>query len=310
MSGHRSSQTDFNPPTRPARLRRSACGRSSSAWRGAAILFLALWVVSRAVVACGGEVADGPAKDESVKQRLELMRNAIDDFQVRTFEAEPAEPLKFCDRPLLRYDDQTRPGDGAQALLDATAWRLGETGRPRAIVTFEIYPINEARAVMTYEFVSLSPLALEMKNSRGLVWRPASTELKMAPLPEAPKPGDAKRARLAQMRKLARRVDAQADWRGEKVECRLLSQPIDRYDDAAAGVVDGAIFVFANGTNPEMGLILECSEERWSYGVFRLTAATLFAELDGKSFDLPPKPTGNPVEAPYAGMRLTIDLPE
>ncbi len=310
MSGHLSSRTVFYPPRRPARGRRSAERRSGSDWRGAAILLWTLWIALPAVVGRGGEDASGPAKDESVKQRLELMRNAIDDFQVRSFEGESTEPPKFRNRPLLRYDDQTRPGDGAQALLDATAWRLGETGRPRAIVTLEIYPVNEATAVMTYEFVSLSPWALEMKNSRGLLWRPASTELTMAPLPEAPKPADTKRARLAQMRQLARRFASQADWRGEKVECRLLTQPIDRYDDAAAGIVDGAIFVFANGTNPEMGLVLECSEEHWSYGVFRLTAATLFAQLDGKSFDPPSKRAGNPVEAPTVGMRLSIDLPE
>jgi hypothetical protein len=59
-----------------------------------------------------------------------------------------------------------------------------------------------------------------------------------------------------------------------------------------------------------MGLLLERSEKLWSYGVFRLTAATLCAQFDGKSFDLPSKRAGNPVEAPTTGMRLTIDLPE
>jgi hypothetical protein len=112
------------------------------------------------------------------------------------------------------------------------------------------------------------------------------------------------------MRQLARRFTVQAEWRGEKTDCRLLTQPIDRYDDETAGIVDGAVFVFANGTNPEMGLLLECSEELWSYGVFRLTAAKLWAQRDGRSFDLPSKRTENPIEAPTTGMRLSIDLPE
>jgi len=264
-----------------------------------------------AVVARGGEDEDGPLKDEPAKQRLEIMRKAIDDFHLRPLQSESTETMKFRKESLLRYDDKTRPGDGgAQALLDATAWRLGEAGRPLAIVTLEIYPLRKATAVMTYEFVSLSPLAFEMKNSRGVIWTPSGTELMMAPLPEAPEPADTKRSRLAQMRQLARRFTAQAEWRGEKIECRLLAQPIDRYDDEAAGIIDGAVFVFANGTNPEMGLLLECSDKFWSYGVFRLTAATLCAQFDGKSFDLPSKRAGNPVEAPTTSTRLSIDLPE
>jgi hypothetical protein len=208
-------------------------------------------------------------KDEPAKQRLDIMRKAIDDFHLHPLQSESTETVKFRKEPLLRYDDKTRPGDGgAQALLDATAWRLGETGRPLAIVTLEIYPLRKAMAVMTYEFVSLSPLAFEMKNSRGVIWTPSRTELTMVPLPEAPELADTKRFRLAQMRQLARRFTAQA------------------------------------------GLLLERSEKFWSYGVFRLTAATLCAQFDGKSFDLPSKHAGSPVEAPTTSTRLSIDLPE
>lgn len=74
--------------------------------------------------------------------------------------------------------------------------------------------------------------------------------------------------------------------------------------------MDGAIFVFANGTNPEMGLLLECSEKQWSYGVFRMAWASLFAQFDGKSFDVPAKGPGLPVDAPYTAAGHPIALPE
>lgn len=260
---------------------------------------------------CAGGEPETPKADRAAKVRLEMMRKVINDFDVRSLQFEPAAALKFRQEPLLRYNDPSRPGDqGAQSLLDATVWRLGEMGRPTAIVTLEVYPRSEATAVMSYEFISLSPLRFEIKNSHGVTWTPSSTQLKMALLPDAPEPVDTKRSRLAQMRQLARRFTAQAEWRGDKAECRLLAQPIDRYDDEATGIVDGAVFVLANGANPEMGLLLECSEKHWSYGVLRLTAATLSAQLDGRSFDLPSKAAGNPVLAPTTGMQHEIELPQ
>lgn len=273
---------------------------------------VALIVLLTAATVGGAEDEPEASKaNRAAKARLEMMRTLIDDFQVRSSQVEPPAALKFGEKPILRYDDQTRPGDkGVQALLDATVWRLGETGRPLAVVTLEIYPSREAKAVLGYEFVSLSPLAFEMKNSRGVAWRPASAALTMAPLADAPKPADTKRARLGQMRQLARRFTAQGEWQGVKVEYRLLVQPIDRYDDMATGVLDGAVFVFANGTNPELGLLLECSDREWSYGVFCLTAATLTVQLDGKSFDAPPTGSANTIEAPHTGTQHWIELPE
>ncbi|HUY92271.1 MAG TPA: hypothetical protein VMV10_26255 [Pirellulales bacterium] len=90
----------------------------------------------------------------------------------------------------------------------------------------------------------------------------------------------------------------------------MLPQPIDRYEDAAAGITDGAIFVFANGTNPEMGLVLECSGKEWSYGAFRLTSAALFAEFDGKRILELAKLSGDPVNGSYTGAREWVELPE
>lgn len=278
--------------------------------RIAPIVALGLLLHATAIRSAEEEPPDAKA-DRAAKARLEMMRKTIDDFHVRSSQIESPAALKFRDEPILRFNDQSRLGDnGALALLDATAWRLGETGRPLAIVTLEIYPFNEATGVLTYEFVSLTPSAFEMKNSRGVTWIPSDTQLTMTPLADAPAPADTKRSRLVQLRQLARRFTAQEELRGEKIELRMLSQPIDRYDDAESGILDGAIFVFANGTNPEMGLLLECSDKLWSYGVFRLASATLFAGFDGKSFDVPPKGPGYPADAPYTATRHQIALPE
>ncbi|HEX5443787.1 MAG TPA: hypothetical protein VFW87_08165, partial [Pirellulales bacterium] len=98
--------------------------------------------------ASAGEGSEAPKADRAVKARLEMMQEVIDDFQVRSAQIESPAALRFRQHPLLRYNDQTRPGaGGAQALLDATAWRLGEHGRPLAVVTLEVYPDSEKTAV-------------------------------------------------------------------------------------------------------------------------------------------------------------------
>jgi hypothetical protein len=61
-----------------------------------------------------------------------------------------------------------------------------------------------------------------------------------------------------------------------------LTQPIDRYRSAAEKIVDGAIFAFANGTNPEVGVVFETDGQRWQYGALRLTSAEASVWLDGR----------------------------
>lgn len=272
---------------------------------------LALAILLHSTASRGAEEELPTSKAEmAAKARLVMMRKSIDDFQVRSSRIESPAALKFREEPILRYNDQSRlPDNGAQALLDATVWSLGETGRPTALITLEIYPTGEAAGWLTYEFVSLTPSAFQMENSHGYVWIPSGTKLTMAPLADAVVPSDTKRSRLVQLRQLARRFTAQEQLGAEKIELRLMTQPIYRYDDEAAGILDGAVFVFANGTNPEMGLLLECSDKQWSYGVCRLASAALFAQFDGKPFDVPPKGPGYPADAPYTATRHPIALP-
>jgi hypothetical protein len=236
------------------------------------------------------------------------MREAIDGFRITATGINADSAPKFSGRPLLRYNDGTR---GFRGLLDATAWRLGESGRPKAIVTLEIYPVDQAKALLQFEFVSLASDMLELRSPLGVRWVPRGAELSLAEFEEASQPGTTLRARLVQMRELARRFAVQEILpNGERIELRLLSQPIDRYGDPAADILDGAVFVFANGTNPEVGLLLECSEEKWSYGFFRLSAAKLLAQLDARSILESAAPSDWAADAPYTATGIAIALPE
>ncbi len=238
------------------------------------------------------------------KKRLEIMQSAIDAFVVNSKEIESEKALALGKKPQLRYDDQVRN------LLDAGVWRIGEGGRPTAFITIELYGAGEGRALLTYEFISLSKSNFSMISMKGAAWSPAGTELEMLPLTDAPVAGDSEASRLVQMREIARKVKAVQTYKGQKIELRLLPQPIDRYRDKALQITDGAVFVFANGTNPEMGMLVETDGKKWTYGIFRMSTAPIAVDIDGKVAPGIPPNAAYGESRPYTATRHGVRLPD
>jgi hypothetical protein len=91
------------------------------------------------------------------------------------------------------------------------------------------------------------------------------------------------------MNEFARRFSANGVYRNgeETVELRLMDRPLSRFSDPDHGLVDGAFYAFAGGTNPEVLLIVECRQEgsakpAWFHGFARLGAGRLEARLGEK----------------------------
>ena len=76
------------------------------------------------------------------------------------------------------------------------------------------------------------------------------------------------------------------DFKGEKSELRLMTQPLIRYQPTAGPATDGAIFSLAVGTDPEALLILEARHAgealRWEFAFARFHFVTLVAQHAGK----------------------------
>jgi hypothetical protein len=91
--------------------------------------------------------------------------------------------------------------------------------------------------------------------------------------------------RARQMKAIARKFTASASSKKiPYVELRLVDQPLHRYADADHGLIDGAVFSFAAGTNPELLLLVDCRRESkgnlvWQYGCARMSAANLEAKI-------------------------------
>ncbi len=261
---------------------------------------------------CIATRADLAADDDpQAQKRMELMQAAVGSLEAKSTDLKLTPGAK----PLLRYSDPTRGGIGIKnvpmvnVLLDAGVWRLGGEGRPTALVTLEAYrgPKGE---VLSYEFLSLTPAKFTLKHrTEDVSWDATGSGVEIKPLPDAPKPAGTAPGRLAQMRQLARRFAATELYNGEPVECRLIAQPIDRYSSDANRTTDGAIFAFAHGTNPEVGVVLECDAEGWLYGVVRLTTAEATVTLDGKQvakFEV--YRTRGRTEGPYSYVTHAIKL--
>jgi hypothetical protein len=180
-------------------------------------------------------------------------------------------------------------------------WRLGDAGRPQALVTLEYWlraETNEPRLML--EFVSFTTDKFELKSEKDpTVWRADGTAPEFAALPGAPRPATSEKLRLIQLRNLARRFTASEKHLGEFASLRLLPQPIDRYDDAKHGILDGAAFVFAYGTNPEVAMLIECEKDNWRYALMRMSWAETIIKLDDQEVARFAQLTNFPKSGPY-----------
>src|SRR5262249_53968090 len=141
---------------------------------------------------------------------------------------------------------------------DSTLWIWGTSGRPAAIVAIEHYPKNPDAKRWLCEVASLSNERISVECGREIDWTANKPGLELARVVGAPAPAEQPAARLTQIRQLQRRFSAheKASIEG-RIELRPLAKPLHRYQDAEAGIVEGAIVSFVNGTNPEVLLVLE-----------------------------------------------------
>ena len=91
------------------------------------------------------------------------------------------------------------------------------------------------------------------------------------------------------MKDISRHFQAHEFWdpNNSRYELRLLTQPVYRYQDDAANIVDAGVFVFAHGTNPEVLMLIEAIQDNgsasWHYDFIRLGSAEMHVHWDEKS---------------------------
>lgn len=224
--------------------------------------------------AAAREPDDSRAQERASAQRLEVMRELVQQFSAQPLDDAARADLTLRDEPIMRYNDPARN------LMDGSVWRVGETGRPHALITVELIS-QQDRYMASYEFLAVEPPAFRGR-FRQFIWQPPQAFAEFQPIPEVPSPSATARGRLTQMKQLARRFAAYQRLGQDKYTLRMLPQPVDRYQPSDEDAADGAAFAFTYGVNPEVLLLIETDGSRWQFACLRLSVARLMVDLDGE----------------------------
>jgi hypothetical protein len=214
-------------------------------------MLLALLILSSRSAA--QDVATEPT-DASVREKWQASYKKIAESIVMQH---GKQPLKLVEQPLRFYTNPVRSNDQHGAIF---LWT--EEGRPAVIgsIWSALNLQNPAVRFVTHEWHSLlSDPDVSATRDGQAVWTSGQAGIAWEPLSGAPLPAASKSARLVQMRAIARRYSATIQTQGES-ELRLMEQPLFRYAEGTADVVDGAIFDFAMTTDPELLLLVEARD--------------------------------------------------
>lgn len=232
------------------------------------------------LVVSGSGGADPPAPDEEPKKLNELIEKSVHWYDVfPTAEA----TTRLVPQPVLRWRNVVRGQEGEAMMV---VWP--HNGRPAAMAS--IYPW---RGKMSHEFDSLSREAKVIARDKDrVIWSPESAGVEFKDMPAAPKPAKTPAERLRQMKALAERFTAtMTGWQGDDADqeqLRLLPRPLYRYDFKNAkepdpDLLDGALFAYVQGTDPEVVLVLEAigkvEKAVWQYAFVRATHGGLEVKL-------------------------------
>lgn len=220
------------------------------------------------------------AQDRAADLSLPRMRRRALSLTMRTGGESETVAVPLQAEPLLHYSD---PGG---ITTDATIWAWGKTGRPLALCAI-FYERKSAREEKwSCELTALADERQMVEATSGWKWTPVKSDVEFLPVPGAPAPSETARLRRRQMNEIAASFIVSETFNAERTDqLRLMPRSLYRYSDADHGLIDGALYAFANGTNPEALLIVECrssdaSAAAWKYGFARLGAAQLQAKLD------------------------------
>jgi len=259
----------------------------------------------------GALAQDSPEVMAAREARLKSMQQIAERFKVHVIKDDKPQAVPLLEAPLLRFNDPARE------FHDATLWGWGEAGRPLCLLAIEQYGDRA-----WFECISLSSANSDpagrprfTAEADSLRWAPKAAGIDWKPFPGASPAADKGPRRLVQMKELLEQLRAYEVGRtGSKYELRLMPKPLIRYEDERAELVDGAIFAFAYGTNPELLALLEArgpaASAAWQIGFARCGTAEPHVLLgDNEIFTLPYAKATGP-ESAYWNFSYQFKKPE
>ena len=248
---------------------------------------MSLALVSLVLLATIGQVV--PEQDSTSSNRASLNRMVADLSEIKfSVDVEPPKKLEFSADPVLRWSNPIRNVD------DAAVFVCLSKERPELVATVMSYRDGKKNLRRAYEFLSISQDRLDAVRSGARFWHPDKPGFTWRPIPDAPAPAETAAQRRRQMHDLAAKFQVAVQSDKNRYELRMLSQPLYRYQNAKANILDGALIAFVDGTDPELILALETESEKpsWKFACGRLTRWEIEVQYQNKVVSEFPQTTG------------------
>lgn len=238
-----------------------------------------------AFLTCLGTVFGLDDADDARKRELAEMRRRAEGTKISVIAGgDKRTTAELVPSPVMSYTDEPR------RIVGATLWVLGKTGRPAALCKVEHYDNPQRTNPWFYCLGSLSPELIAVEFQDGQTWEATKPGMELKDLPDSPAPSDTRAGRLRQLKDLSRRFSGTLTDTpiNRRQEMRLLPQPLYRYENASAGLVDGALFgLTSNGTNPDAILAVELHQDAqkkatWQFALAGMTDGEVSIVLDRK----------------------------
>lgn len=220
---------------------------------------------------------------QKVAAWLQVSRDQAADYRLAKKD-QPDRPLRLLPQAVFRHSQPVRGDDIGAVYL----W-VDDAGAPAAVgTTFAYSSGNPGQRWIAHEFHSLATTPLVGRFRGSDAWSPAGPGVEWKPVPDAPNASKEPKARLRQMREIGRRFAAHStDASDNRWELRLITQPIYQYTAKdTEEKIGGGVFLFCQGTDPELILLLEAraagSKLAWHYAVAPFTDYALAVQFDGK----------------------------
>jgi len=241
----------------------------------------------------GQDPVPGDGKDERAA-RIEFMKTSLAKYDIHSA-GDRKVTYRLQPEPVLRFTNPVGVTvDGAIFL-----W-TGEDGRPEAAIQAFLM----RSGAWGHDFTSLSRAPLVAQMTDGPAWRPRRG-LEFKPVPGAPRPSDSSEQRLRQMKELVDGFAVSDDFRSNGWQAlRPMPRPFARYGKPGTETIDGGLFSFALGTDPEAFLMLEALAGKdgpeWHYAFAPQTIYPLKASWKGKEvWNAPERGFAGPEETFY-----------
>ncbi|MEK6257410.1 MAG: hypothetical protein AABP62_02225 [Planctomycetota bacterium] len=209
-------------------------------------------------------------KNAVAEQRVAWLREKVAGMRVVPTR-ESNDLCKLREEPIFKWSNPVSGAEGA-----VFVWT--RDGRPIALAKCHL---NSRNSYHVETLISISDSRPRMSEAGQVSWEPTEPGVKFEILDDLGAPAATEALRLAQMRRAAREFRFIDNW-GENTktpksewELRLMPAPLLRYSSATDKIIDGALFAFAQGTNPEALVLIEAIESAngriWRAAPSRLT---------------------------------------